>query len=260
MGQESHFFKREEWLFLIIAARICVNLFDTTKAQPMASWKLILKEALRPPLPGPVAHAKMLPDNAPEFSWNHDKSKGIQSSVLILLYPYEDRILIPFIQRPVYPGYHSGQISLPGGKCEEVDSSYWETALRETREELGIDTDEVEYLGQLSRIYIDRSNFFVNPQVGFLKYTPQFNPDPKEVAEVLKADITELATQPRLTDTMLHPTGIPVEMPYFNAGGKHIWGATAMIICELIQTLNTKYPAWINALHSCSGHTSPESL
>src|SRR5690606_27662298 len=85
-------------------------------------------------------------------------------------------------------------------------------------------------------------------------------PDPKEVAEVLKADITELATQPRLTDTMLHPTGIPVEMPYFNAGGKHIWGATAMIICELIQTLNTKYPAWINALHSCSGHTSPESL
>ena len=86
-----------------------------------------------PPLPGAAAHAMMAPRPNQAVGSRHNKEDGVQSSVLILLYPTREGIKIPFIQRPVYQGYHSGQISLPGGKNEDYDGNDWEAALRETR-------------------------------------------------------------------------------------------------------------------------------
>ena len=57
------------------------------------------------------------------------------SSVLLLLYETEGGIHFPLMQRPIYDGVHSGQISLPGGKMELEDESLEATALRETEEE-----------------------------------------------------------------------------------------------------------------------------
>ncbi|HBG86502.1 MAG TPA: coenzyme A pyrophosphatase [Marinilabiliaceae bacterium] len=226
----------------------------------MPSWKASIKKALMPPLPGAAAHAMMAPRPNQALGSRHNKEDGVQSSVLILLYPTREGIKIPFIQRPVYQGYHSGQISLPGGKNEDYDGNDWEAALRETREELGIDTEAVEYLGQLTRIYIDRSNYFVNPQVGYIAAMPAFKPDVKEVAEVIEVKLIDLAIQSKMTEQMQHPSGISVEVPYYDAGGKHIWGATAMIISELIETLNERLPDWVSALHSYNAHISRGSL
>ena len=78
-----------------------------------------------------------------------------------------DSLYIPFIQRPQYNGAHSGQISLPGGKSEPHDIDILTTALRETQEEIGIPSYEINVLGNLSPIYIPNSNFNVLPFVSY---------------------------------------------------------------------------------------------
>lgn len=225
------------------------------------SWQTALIKALQEPLPGTRAHAKMAPSARPlppTYFSRQDSPR--QSSVLILLYPGQDGLYLPFIQRPVYEGPHSGQISLPGGKCEPCDPNHWDTALRETREELGIDTRGVQYLGTLSEIFIPYSNFIVVPQVGFHKDSLHFQPDPYEVNEVLEVKAAALLDQPRRTKTIEYPAAPPIEAPYYDANGRHIWGATAMILSELIEIFNQRTPYWANALRSCNAHSAPESL
>jgi 8-oxo-dGTP pyrophosphatase MutT (NUDIX family) len=226
----------------------------------MLSWKTSLRNALKPPLPGPVAQEKMAPSERLQRYNPGDSSEAIQSSVLILLYPSAEGLKIPFIQRPLYQGPHSGQISLPGGKREATDKNNWETALRETREELGISTDAVEYLGELTQLYIPNSHFFVSPQVGYIHQNLHFNPSPFEVSEVIEASAHLLLTQAFKTKKIHHIQGITIEAPYYDADGKHIWGATAMILSELIEVFKEKAPYWANALRSCSAHTSRGSL
>ncbi len=226
----------------------------------MLSWKTSLRKALKPPLPGLAAQEKMAPSVRLRRHDPGDATEAIQSSVLILLYPSEEGLKIPFIQRPLYQGPHSGQISLPGGKREKEDQNNWETALRETREELGINTDSIEHIGELTQIYIPNSHFFVSPQVGYIHKNLHFNPSPFEVSEVIEASAHHLLTQPIKTKKIHHIQGITIEAPYYDANGKHIWGATAMILSELIEVFKARSPYWANALRSCNAHTSQESL
>lgn len=226
----------------------------------MLSWKTSLRNALKPPLPGKAAQEMMAPSERLRRYNPGDASEAIRSSVLILLYPSEEGLKIPFIQRPLYQGPHSGQISLPGGKCEKTDKNNWETALRETREELGISTEAIEHLGELTEIYIPNSHFFVSPQVGYIHQNLHFNPSPFEVSEVIEASAHHLLTQPFKTKTIHHIQGITIEAPYYDANGKHIWGATAMILSELIEVFKAKAPYWANALRSCNAHTARGSL
>jgi 8-oxo-dGTP pyrophosphatase MutT (NUDIX family) len=215
---------------------------------------------LEAPLPGEKAHELMAPNVRYTGNGTFEKDKARQSSVLILIYPTHHNIVVPFIQRPDYPGAHGGQICLPGGKCENEDTSFWETALRETREELGIDTTEVENLGKLSTIYIPNSNFMVSPQVGFLSHRPVFNPNHFEVSEIFEVPVGDFFLPQKIKKFERKVNDINLEAPYFDANGKQIWGATAMILSEMIEAFRQIAPDWITALHSCNVHTSQESL
>lgn len=226
----------------------------------MFAWKDSIKKALEPPLPGEGAHALMAP--SVRFTENSSESRGHPrySSVLVLIYPTHHNIVVPFIQRPNYQGAHGGQVSLPGGKCENDDGSFWETALRETREEFGIDTSQIEYLGALSQIYIHNSNYIVAPQVGFLPARPAFNPNPFEVSEVFEVSVRDFFQPVKIKRFERNVNGHQLEAPYFDVNGKQIWGATAMILSELIEAFKQKAPQWINALHSGNAHIAQESL
>lgn len=223
------------------------------------AWKDSIKRALQPPLPGEGAQSLMAP--SVRFTGNCvvDRNQARYSSVLILIYPTHHHILVPFIQRPEYPGIHGGQVSLPGGKCEPEDQSFWETALRETREELGIDTTDIEFLGELSQIYIPNSNYIVAPQVGFLPARPVFHPNPYEVAEVFEVSVKDFFQPLKIKRFEKRVNGQPLTAPYFDVNGKQIWGATAMMLSELIEAFKQRSPGWLSALHSGSAHTAPES-
>jgi 8-oxo-dGTP pyrophosphatase MutT (NUDIX family) len=134
--------------------------------------------------------------------------------------------------------YHSGQISLPGGGWEAGDASLQETALREAHEEIGITTDGLEILGALTPLYIPPSRNVIHPFVAYMPQRPTFDPDPREVAELLEVPLHLLldpATQ-REEDWIWR--GAPLHVPFYAVGGHKVWGATAIVLAEFLALLD----------------------
>ena len=206
----------------------------------MKSIKELLIKALQPPLPGDAAQMLMAPKFRGEKNFFADDNP-IPGSVLILFYPTPKGICIPFIQRPEYEGAHSGQISFPGGKYEKEDASYWETAIRETHEELGIETDKIEKIGLLTSLYIPVSNYIVTPHVGFLEKMPSFNPNPDEVSEIIEVPVNHFFSPANIKHFNGKRNGIQYDFPYYDVAGKSIWGATAMILSELMEIIKVLF-------------------
>jgi 8-oxo-dGTP pyrophosphatase MutT (NUDIX family) len=200
-----------------------------------AKFVVLLEQRLQKPLPGLSAQLKMSSlarlHKLLSFS-SPDDAK--QSSVLILLYPLEDIISLVLMLRPEYPGVHSGQISLPGGKHEETDESLIYTALREAQEEIGIDPVQVQIIGQLTEMYIPPSNFMVTPVVGYQLSKPNFRLDPKEVARIIEIRLEDLLDETnKQMKKMKLSQGFSLKVPSYFINGDIIWGATAMILSEL---------------------------
>ena len=203
----------------------------------MTKFIEILKEQLKSELPGEKAHKIMAPNTRFTGSVMPDKEIAKASAVLILIYPKNGSLHIPFILRPEYDGAHSGQVSLPGGKAEPNDPDISYTALRETYEEIGIDISRMNLLGRLSEIYIPNSNFVVHPFIGYLSQTPTFTPDPFEVQSVIEADLYDLLQPETVSVFEKEKNGHHIIAPYFNIENNKIWGATAMIISEFKEVI-----------------------
>jgi 8-oxo-dGTP pyrophosphatase MutT (NUDIX family) len=129
-------------------------------------------------------------------------------------------------------------VSFPGGKVEPNDPDLVFTALREAEEEIGIDAGKVEVLGRLTDLYIPTSNFLVSPVLGFLDEKPRFVPEVREVERIIPTAISTVG-QPQVRQRTMIPIGegIQLETPYFALDGEVVWGATAMILSELLQLL-----------------------
>lgn len=192
-------------------------------------------------LPGAEAHAEMESKvRRSEVRFRKREQTRI-CSVLILLYP-EDKntFTFPVILRPPYKGIHShgNQIGLPGGGREAEDKDLIETALRETYEEIGVSIPDSNVIGSLTDLYIPPSDSLVTPIIAFSENKPKFTLDPKEVAELIKVPLRELAkTENRKVKTDTFGTDIEWEVPYFDINNKHIWGATAMMLNEFLKVV-----------------------
>ena len=198
-----------------------------------------LQARLKSPLPGPKAHEKMraipVGRKFPRFEHKQPPRPG---SVLIVLYPDENKILFPLIKRPDYEGLHSGQISFPGGKAEAGENAI-EVALREGNEEIGIDTRQVNVIGQLSDFFVIPSNFMVTPIVGFTSKRPSLVADPVEVAKILHGDIQSILPDTALLEQEILAGNIyPMKAPHFKIENEIVWGATAMMLNEFRMVLN----------------------
>jgi 8-oxo-dGTP pyrophosphatase MutT (NUDIX family) len=198
----------------------------------------LLKNNLALPLPGRLAQFKLAPptrNNYPEKIPN-DVRLG---AVLALFFQQNDANRLIFIQRTQGRGVHSGQISFPGGRQEKTDQTMLNTAIRETFEEIGISPGEINIVGKLSLLYVPPSNFLVHPFVGFVSKPPVFNPDPKEVSEVFSVSVSDLlsASCIRLMEMAVH--NFRISVPCFYVDGKIIWGATAMILGELLEVIRS---------------------
>jgi 8-oxo-dGTP pyrophosphatase MutT (NUDIX family) len=198
-----------------------------------------LKKKLNNPLPGESAHRKMIPTNRNRplnFKFNEPPKLG---AVLILFYKMNDQWHFPLIQRPDYNGVHSGQIGLPGGKKELSDDDLIVTALRETYEEIGIEQKDVTVIGTLSEFYVGVSNHHILPVIGLFNGSkPIFIPDNYEVAEVIEASLANLLDENAAKTKEIIPTsGISLTSPYYDISNKVVWGATAMILSELVDVI-----------------------
>jgi len=190
-------------------------------------------------LPGFEAQLKMAPLTRIEDLKHFKPTKSPRkSAVLILLYPEHEEIKTVLMERASDNTVHSGQISFPGGKYEESDNNLEYTAIREANEEIGINVNTVKVIGNLTKLYIPPSNFDVYPFVAYTLEKPNFIAN-NEVKSILEAELSILMKPDTLTKrTIEHRLGKIVDVPCYIIDGHVIWGATSMIISELLEVIS----------------------
>ncbi len=202
-----------------------------------------IKQKLLQPLPGRNSHLKMATkarlDELARLNGNSSTAK--KSAVLILLFHEDEKLKVILIRRSFYVGVHAGQIAFPGGRFEEEDIDVKNTALREIQEEIGVTKDQIEVLGRLSDIYVPPSNFMISVFVGFMDQKPVFKPDEREVAEIIEVDMDEFFTENVIQEKefVVPSNNYSVKAPYYNVPKAEVWGASAMVMTELLDLLKT---------------------
>lgn len=199
----------------------------------------LLPKLLKEQLPAFAAHLKMAPEGrktslTPDYYQQYNPRK---SAVLMLVYNDCNEATLVLTKRNSYVGVHSAQISFPGGKMELTDKDLAYTALREANEEIGVNPEDVHLAMPFSQIYIPPSNFLVAPFLGILQTEPVFAPNAREVSEIIALPVSQLLDDAtRVYAPVQFPQG-SMEVPAFMVNGHTVWGATAMILSELKETI-----------------------
>jgi 8-oxo-dGTP pyrophosphatase MutT (NUDIX family) len=197
-----------------------------------------LAEALARPLPGLPVQMRMSPAPRPGTERILDPHLDCRrAGVLALFYPYQDELCLVLTRRTDSVESHRGQISLPGGSMDPGEDAV-AAALREADEELGVQSASVIVLGQLSPLYIPPSGFCIYPVVAYTAERPVFNANVGEVAEVLEVPLSHLARPATRCEEVWEIRGAPVRVPYYAFETHKVWGATAMVLCELLSLIN----------------------
>ena len=196
----------------------------------------LLAARLAEPLPGPMVGSRFEP--RPPHEWRHDRapSGARPAAVLLLLYPLDDRWHVPLTLRPESMAAHAGQVSLPGGAVEPGESSR-QAAIREFHEELGPCPGRIDLLGRFSPLYVGASNFLVTPWLGTTAERPPLVANPLEVAEILEVPLGHLLDRANFGSHPRKHQGRPYTAPHFLWQNHRIWGATCMILGELVTLL-----------------------
>jgi 8-oxo-dGTP pyrophosphatase MutT (NUDIX family) len=161
------------------------------------------------------------------------------AAVLLLLYHLAGTEHILLTVRSNDVEHHKGQISFPGGAVHAADADLEATALRETYEEVGLDPDNIEVLGRLDDM-VTNSHFRVTPVVGVLHGGPhEFIPSPAEVAEVLEVPLRHLLKPQNCAVDRQEQPGETARHPTYEFQGHRIWGATARILADFLQLLDS---------------------
>ena len=190
---------------------------------------------LHGPLPGRAAQYRMAPQ--PRTGGGPDDpipADARQGGVLVLFYPRAGQPYLPLILRPTYEGVHSGQVGFPGGGQESGDPDIVATALREAQEEVGIALEPIRVLGHLSPLYVFASNYLVHPTVAWMAQPPHFHIDQREVAALIEMPLTALLDPANYRREHWELRGRTVDVPFFHIQNYTIWGATAMMLSELL--------------------------
>ena len=178
---------------------------------------------------------------------NSEKLSGRpQASVLIAILNYGKFIESPeliYTQRSSHLSTHSGEVSFPGGKADKTDSSLFGTALRESHEEISLNSDDVTELGKLNYI-ISRHNIEVNPFVASVDQSQALEPN-EEIQEIFTVPLDFLLDSKNIQRERIERQGSVWQVPTWNIKNQKIWGLTAMIT---INFLNVCFDANIEIL------------
>jgi len=192
-------------------------------------------------LGGLRSQLKMMPEGRPLLSNEEIYLREPKSAaVLALFYPdkfHNTTFLLTL--RASYKGVHADQISFPGGKMEKNDTDMAFTALRETHEETGINQKDVKLIRQITNTYIPPSNFLVHTFMGTVPFKPEFKIN-HEVEKILEISLSELLNDSSLTTKRMSASYMhEIDIPCFQLNNHIVWGATAMILSEIKDLLNS---------------------
>ena len=154
---------------------------------------------------------------------------------MIAILNYEEYIDSPSIiytQRSSIVSTHSGEVSFPGGMMEEVDADLYQTALRESNEEMNLDPLIVDKIGRLDYL-VSRYDIEVNPFVGVIREKPNLVGN-AEIEEIFDVPIEYLLDKNNMTTQTFQRDNMKLEMPTWYYNEQKIWGLTAMITADLL--------------------------
>lgn len=184
-----------------------------------------------------AAHSKMSMRGRQGIRLDSMQGKPRQAGVLCLLFIEDNGLHVTLTKRPNSLRDHSGQISFPGGKMHASESMS-DAALRETFEEIGIHADEITLIGNLKKIYVPPTDYEVFPFVGLMNIRPKFQPNPDEVESILTPSLTHLLDEMTCKSnqrTFPQFNNATIDVPYFDVDGHQVWGATAIMLSELLE-------------------------
>ena len=165
-------------------------------------------------------------------------NRPCDASVLIVLREYKGRLQVLLTQRSEHLRLHSNEWSLPGGKTDDGESSF-QTALRESDEEVGLKSECLENIGQLEN-FKSKNGLNVGVCVSVLikkNYQAVLNAD--EVQKIIWFDLNHIHEGPDRIKR-LERFGETIVVPFYDILKPSLWGLTAMILQSLIKHINHK--------------------
>ena len=195
-----------------------------------------MSQLLEGPLPGLEAQKELSPKSTNQEKYYQAPEDARKAAVMALLVPGQQEWELVFMKRTSHPlDQHAGQISFSGGGLDKSDNSLLNCALREVEEEIGIPPVEINVIGSLTQLYVFASNNLVFPFVGYMNHSPSYILDKKEVEKVIQAPISYFLQKDAMKFTSLNLRGHRIDdVPYFEVSGEMLWGATAMMVNELL--------------------------
>jgi 8-oxo-dGTP pyrophosphatase MutT (NUDIX family) len=155
------------------------------------------------------------------------------AAVLVLIHPGPDaEALVLLTERPSAGIRHAGQVSFPGGAVDPADGSVVVTALREAREEVGLDVAQagVRVIGSVRPIDVRVSGFLAHPVFALAERQPLLRPDPREVAHAFSAPLAAFLPGAPIATITAERDGLRLRYGAFRVAGHTIWGATAVML------------------------------
>lgn len=163
-------------------------------------------------------------------------ASGRLSAVLIPLYLDRDEAIVILTRRAAHLRTHSREVAFPGGGREPGDADLWETALRETREEVGLDPAAATCIGELDPFFTVGSDSLVHSFVAELPggRPAGLRPDPAEVEKILHVPLSSLLAPDVYHQELWPRDGTMRPINFFEIPGDTVWGATAAILRQLL--------------------------
>jgi 8-oxo-dGTP pyrophosphatase MutT (NUDIX family) len=163
---------------------------------------------------------------------NYGKNK--LASILVVI--YRESPIVVMTEKPKHMKFHAGEISFPGGKLDSNDSNLLETALRETREEIGLTLRPDQVIGQLDPVITLNSGFTILPFVSVVDEIPPLsaNAEVEKIFHIpLESFLKTMANDPDPTHNLIQ------EMYTFEFQGNIVWGASARVLKQIADRQNS---------------------
>nr|USU30907.1 CoA pyrophosphatase [Methylobacterium sp. OTU13CASTA1] len=158
------------------------------------------------------------------------------AAVLVPVVPRPDGLGVVFTVRSAHLRDHSGQIAFPGGKIDPTDATPADAALREAREEIGVEAGAIRTLGYLDP-YLSATGFLVMPVLGLVDPAATLRLNPDEVADTFEAPLSYLLDPGRRRIETATWQGRTRRYYVIAYGDHRIWGVTAGIVNNLHERL-----------------------
>ena len=166
-----------------------------------------------------------------------DQPGLMRAAVLIPLFKKNGEYYVLLTRRTDKVRHHKGQISFPGGR-QDPGEDFLATALREAKEEMGIEAKDVRILGELDDMCTVASDFCIAPFVGLIPYPYPFKINRHEIEEIIEVPLSVFLDETKFREEFRSHNGEPVPVYFYQHDEHTIWGATARILKQLMDLIS----------------------